>query len=168
MPQLNLDTAQLVTLRTDGGARGNPGPAGIGFTVEQDGTEVFGAGAFIGSHTNNVAEYAAILWGLQNVIAAGAQQVLVLADSELVVKQLNGQYKVKNAGLKPLYAAVVRTAQKLPSVRFEHIRRAQNSVADGYANEAMDAGVQTGSPVLPFSGSAADVLVGPPAQGTLF
>ena len=157
-----------VTVRTDGGARGNPGPAGIGFTVEQGGAELFGAGAFIGSQTNNVAEYAAIVWGVENCLAAGYRDILVLADSELVVKQLNGQYRVKNAGLKPLYAAAVRVAGGAISIAYRHIPRAENAVADGYANGAMDDRSPVGSPVLPFADSAAFDIVSPPAQGSLF
>jgi len=165
-PDSNL--SGVVTVRTDGGARGNPGPAGIGFTVEQSGAELFGAGAFIGSQTNNVAEYAAIVWGVENCLAAGYRDILVLADSELVVKQLNGQYRVKNAGLKPLYAAAVRVAGGAAAIQYRHIPRAENAVADAYANGAMDERAQVGSPVLAFTESAAFDIVSPPAQGSLF
>ena len=84
-------------LRTDGGARGNPGPAGAGFVVEVDGAVVCSGGRFLGEATNNVAEYEALIWGLENVRALGHSDVAVFADSELLVKQLNGAYKVKNA-----------------------------------------------------------------------
>jgi len=157
-----------VTVRTDGGARSNPGPAGIGFTVEQGGGELFGGGAFIGSQTNNVAEYAAIVWGIENCLAAGYRDILVLADSELVVKQLGGQYRVKNAGLKPLYAAAVRVAGGATTIQYRHIPRAENAVADAYANGAMDARAQVGSPKLAFTDSIAFDIVSPPAQGSLF
>ncbi len=90
-------------LRSDGGARGNPGPAGAGFVIEVDGSVACMAGRFLGEATNNVAEYEALIWGLENVRALGYSEVSVFADSELLVKQINGLYKVKNAGLKPLF-----------------------------------------------------------------
>lgn len=167
-PDSNSSATRAVTVRTDGGARGNPGPAGIGFTVEHGGTELFGGGAFIGAHTNNVAEYAAIIWGVENALGAGYTDVTVLADSELVVKQLNGQYRVKHPGLKPLYAAAIGVAKRAPAIRFQHIPRAENAVADAYANGAMDGRKPVGSPVLPFTDSSAYDLVSPPAQGSLF
>ena len=90
-------------LRTDGGSRGNPGPAGAGFVIEVDGEITCRGGKFIANATNNIAEYEAFIWGLENVAALGHSEVHVYADSELLVKQINGQYRVKNEGLKPLF-----------------------------------------------------------------
>lgn len=149
-----------VALRTDGGARGNPGPAGIGFVIEVDGTAVCGAGRFLGSATNNVAEYEALIWGLENVIALGHETVTVYADSELLVKQINGLYRVKNAGLKPLYMRACGLLKNFSAYEVKHVRREMNKVADGFANDAMDARGTVGEPAcLPG---------GQPGQDSLF
>ena len=127
------------TLYTDGGARGNPGPAGIGFVVvSETGEEQAAAGRYIGEATNNVAEYEALLAGLRAARSLGVDQLVVRADSELVVKQLRGEYRVKHPNLKPLFAAAQALVRGFREVRFEHVRRADNARADGLANEAMD------------------------------
>lgn len=133
-------------LRTDGGARGNPGPAGCGFVIEADGSVVCGGGRYLGVATNNVAEYEALIWGLENVAALGYAQVTVYADSELVVKQLNGQYKVKNAGLKPLFLRAQALLRGFSVAKVVHVRREDNTVADGFANDAMDSRRTVGDP----------------------
>lgn len=125
-------------LRTDGGARGNPGPAGIGFVIEIDGEVVCRGGRFLGSATNNIAEYEALIWGLENVAALGHREVDVYADSELMVKQINGLYKVKNEGLKPLFVKALRLLRGFSAWRVSHVRREINKLADAMANEAMD------------------------------
>lgn len=125
-------------LRTDGGSRGNPGPAGAGFVIEVDGEIVCRGGRFLGSQTNNQAEYAAFIWGLENVAALGYSNVTVMADSELLVKQINGQYRVKNEGLKPLFKRAITLLRTFPTHRVTHIRREFNEAADAMANEAMD------------------------------
>lgn len=154
-------------LRTDGGSRSNPGPAGIGFTLEHSGGEIIGGGAYIGEATNNVAEYLAMAWGLENALAQGVRKLTVLADSELVVKQLNGQYKVKNEGLKPYYALVRSLFGRFDLIEVAHIYRADNKVADGYANGGMDARAEVGTAVVTFAGSEGDSLINP-RQGSLF
>lgn len=159
--------AQEYVLRSDGGSRSNPGPAGIGFTLEHGGEEVFGGGAFIGVATNNVAEYLAMAWGLENALAHGVRKLTVLADSELVVKQLNGQYKVKNEGLKPYYSLVKSIFTRFDLVEVAHIYRAENKVADAYANGGMDERREVGSAAVAFSASAGNDLLNPP-QGSLF
>lgn len=127
-------------VNTDGGARGNPGPGGAGIVVRApDGEVVCAAGAYLGNVTNNVAEYEALLWGLRAAAAHGARSVEVRADSELVVKQLRGEYRVRNEGLKPLFVAAQRLVRRFDSVRFVHVRRAHNAEADALANAAMDA-----------------------------
>jgi ribonuclease HI len=136
-------------LRTDGGARGNPGPAGAGFVLERDGEVVVRGGAFLGETTNNIAEYEALIWGLENAADAGASNLIAYADSELVVKQMTGEYKVKHAGLKPLFARARDLSRALGHVDFVHVRREDNRLADELANEAMDAMGYTGDPLLP-------------------
>ena len=137
-------------LYTDGGSRGNPGPAGIGFVLNHGHVKSCDGGAFIGSETNNVAEYKALIWGLENAIAVGITQLEVRSDSELLVKQLKGEYKVKNEGLKPLYIDAFSLAQHFDSVEFVHIPREENEVADALANEAMDVRDTVGTPVMPY------------------
>lgn len=133
-----MSTAWVVN--TDGGARGNPGPGGAGIVVRTPAGEVACAGgAYLGTVTNNVAEYEALLWGLRAAAARGARTVEVRADSELVVKQLRGEYRVKNEGLKPLFVAAQQLVRRFDSVRFVHVRRAENAEADALANAAMDA-----------------------------
>ncbi len=127
------------TVNTDGGARGNPGPGGAGIVLRSpDGHVVARAGAFLGSVTNNVAEYQALLWGMRAALAHGARHLTVRADSELVVKQLRGEYRVKNEGLKPLFCQAQALRHGFDSVEFVHVRREDNAEADAVANEAMD------------------------------
>lgn len=146
-------------LYTDGGARSNPGPAGIGFDLELSDGLHYSAGAYIGEASNNVAEYQAIIWGLQNALDAEVSTITLRADSQLAVKQIKGEYKVKNEGLKPLHAKVATLLKKFERVRVEHVYREENKEADARVNEAIDARMTVGS-----------YLVGPedgPA-GTLF
>lgn len=140
-------------LRTDGGSRGNPGPAGAGFVIEVEGEIVCRGGKFIPSATNNVAEYEAFIWGLENVAALGYSDVQVYADSELLVKQVNGQYRVKNEGLKPLFRQALGELRRFSTYRVDHVRREMNEAADAMANEAMDARETVGdAPVGPNAG----------------
>jgi ribonuclease HI len=140
-------------LRTDGGSRGNPGPAGAGFVIEVDGEIVCRGGKFMPSATNNVAEYEAFIWGLENVAALGFSEVQVFADSELLVKQVNGQYRVKNEGLKPLFLKALAQSRRFASFKVSHVRREMNEAADRMANAAMDASTTVGdAPIGPESG----------------
>lgn len=125
-------------LRSDGGARGNPGPGGAGFVIEVDGSVVCRGGRFLGDVTNNVAEYSALIWGLVNARKLGVTDLQVFADSELLVKQLNGVYRVKNEGLKPLFLKAQSLLRTFSSVSVKHVRREENKEADALANEAMD------------------------------
>lgn len=128
-------------LRTDGGARGNPGPAGIGCVIESETGEMLETiSKFLGEKTNNQAEYQAVIEGLKKCRDMGASSVYVYADSELLVKQANGEYKVKNEGLKPLFAEVKMLEASIGAVRYEHVRREKNQAADKLANDAMDRG----------------------------
>ena len=126
-------------LYTDGGARGNPGPAGIGARLlTAEGTLVDELSDVIGDATNNVAEYEALLAGLELALDRGVQRLTVFMDSELVVRQLTGQYKVKNADLKALHAEAARRLHGFREVDVKHIRREQNADADRLVNEALD------------------------------
>lgn len=130
----------LYTLRTDGGARGNPGPGGAGFVLEDDtGAIVRRGGRFLGAVTNNQAEYEALIWGLETAIDQGVSRLRVCADSELVVHQMNGIYRVKNEGLRPLFARAKGLTERIASVEIVHVRREMNAAADELANAAMDA-----------------------------
>jgi ribonuclease HI len=129
----------LYTLRTDGGARGNPGPAGAGFVLEDgSGAVVRSGGRYLGCTTNNVAEYEALIWGLETALHEGAERLRVCADSELIVRQVNGVYRVKNEGLKPLHAKARSLLGRFAAVEVLHVRREQNAAADDLANQAMD------------------------------
>jgi ribonuclease HI len=129
-----------LVVHVDGGARGNPGPAAIGVVVSDDaGAVVEELGEPIGETTNNVAEYRALLRGLERARAFGADEVEVVGDSELVAKQVNGQYKVKHAGLKPLHAEALRALAGFARWRVCTVPRAQNADADALVNAALDA-----------------------------
>jgi ribonuclease HI len=130
-----------VVVHVDGGARGNPGPAAIGVVVSAaDGVLLEEHGERIGETTNNVAEYRALLRGLERAHALGASDVEVVGDSELVAKQVNGQYKVKHAGLKPLHADALHALAGFERWRVRTVPRAQNAAADALVNAALDAG----------------------------
>lgn len=127
-------------IHSDGGARGNPGPAAIGAViVSEDGLIAEEISKTIGSTTNNQAEYQAILAALEAAHALGAEQADCYLDSELVVKQLNHEYKVKNKELAPLFLKVHNICTKFKKVEFKHVRREQNKEADRLVNEALDA-----------------------------
>lgn len=133
------DGVDLV-VHCDGGARGNPGPAALGVSIQTpDGTEIEGIGETIGVATNNVAEYSAVVRGLRRAAELGARRVLLRSDSELLVRQLNGAYKVRSAGLRPLHAEVLSLVARFERVTFEHVRRECNARADELVNEALDA-----------------------------
>jgi len=132
-------SAAKVIVHTDGAARGNPGPAAIGVTLQDEaGHTLARISRRLGRTTNNQAEYRAVIAGLEQAIALGASGVVVKSDSELVVKQLNGKYKVKNAALRPLYQEVVRLAGQLQGFSISYIPRESNRAADALANQALD------------------------------
>jgi ribonuclease HI len=127
-------------LFTDGGARGNPGPAAYGYLLETDaGTVLAARGEAIGVATNNVAEYRALVAGLEKALELGLDEVEVVSDSELLVKQMTGVYKVKNPALVDLSLEAARLARRLGRVDYRAVRREQNTLADGLVNEALDA-----------------------------
>ncbi len=129
----------MITAYIDGGARGNPGPAGYGVRIENaDGEAIAELHGGLGLATNNVAEYNGLLAALKWAVDHGEPDVLVKADSELLVKQMRGEYKVRNAGLQPLYIRARLLVMELGSVRFEHVRRELNKEADRLSNLGMD------------------------------
>ena len=129
-----------VRLFTDGGARGNPGPAAYGYVLEaEDGTVLAAHGEAIGIATNNVAEYSALIAGLEKAVELAVGEVEVVSDSELMVKQMRGEYKVKNAALRELSLHAAELARSVPTVRYTAVRREHNELADRLVNEALDA-----------------------------
>ena len=132
-------TAGAWTLRCDGGSRGNPGPGALGYVLcDASGAEVEARGEFLGNCTNNVAEYRSLIAGLLAAARHGVKTLVVRMDSELVVRQMLGQYKVKNEGLKPLHTEARHAAAKLGQVRYESVPRDDNGRADALVNEALD------------------------------
>jgi ribonuclease HI len=128
-----------LTVNVDGGARGNPGPAAIGVVVRNDdGAVVEQVGETIGATTNNVAEYRALLRGLELAAAHGADEVEVIGDSELVVRQIEGRYKVKHADMKELHGQAKALLADFDNWSIRHVKRAQNADADALVNEALD------------------------------
>lgn len=126
------------TAHVDGGARGNPGPAGYGVHITRDDGTVVDLKEAIGIATNNIAEYNGLLAALRWAVDQGVRSLHVRADSELMVKQMRGQYRVKNPGLQPLHEEARRLAGRIGDVTFEHVRRERNQDADRLANQAMD------------------------------
>ena len=130
----------MARLFTDGGARGNPGPAAYAYVLEEeDGTVLAAHGETIGVATNNVAEYRGLVAGLEKAVELAVPRLEVVSDSELLVKQMTGEYRVKNRGLQELFLAASRLASRVPVVSFRHVRRAHNELADRLVNEALDA-----------------------------
>jgi ribonuclease HI len=127
-------------LHTDGGARGNPGPAAYGFVLEaEDGTVLAAEGHAIGSTTNNVAEYSGLVAGLRKAIELQVTELEVVSDSELMVKQMRGEYRIKNEALRGLSTEATTLARRLERVEYRHVRRAHNELADSLVNDALDA-----------------------------
>ena len=129
-------------LFTDGGARGNPGPAAAAYVLEaEDGTVLDARGEAIGVATNNVAEYRALVAGLGKAAELGVTELEVVSDSELLVKQMNGDYRVKNRALVEFSLEAARLARRIGRVRYTAVRRAENELADRLVNDALDAQV---------------------------
>src|ERR1700733_9734025 len=157
MNTANPTTDVWYTAHCDGGSRGNPGPAGYGAVIEDpQGRIVARLSEYLGKQTNNYAEYAALLAVLDWAVKNEAKRLRVVSDSELMVKQMKGLYKVKNPGLVPLWEEAKRRAAKLTKLEMSHTLRGGNKEADGLANDAMDKGMGKGP-----SGAG-----GPTATGT--
>ncbi len=134
------DVPKTCRLYTDGGARGNPGPAACGLVLlDQAGRTIHASGHFIGRATNNVAEYRGLIFGLNEALGHGVSRLIVYSDSELMIHQLNGVYRVKNEQLRVLYAEAKELAEQFDFIKFEHIRREGNKLADEMVNRAIDA-----------------------------
>jgi len=130
-----------LTLHIDGGSRGNPGPAGAGVVIHaDDGTLIYEAAFFLGRQTNNAAEYLALIHGLQRIAQLGESTVTIFSDSELLVRQITGQYRVKNPNLARLFEQVQMLLLRVPCWSIQHVPRDQNRRADALANLAMDRG----------------------------
>jgi ribonuclease HI len=128
-----------LTVNVDGGARGNPGPAAIGAVLrDEDGKVLAERSERIGRATNNVAEYRALLAGIELAAAHGASELELVGDSELIVRQVEGRYKVKNAGMKELHAEVKAALAPFERWSIRHVRREQNADADRLVNQALD------------------------------
>ena len=129
-----------VRLFTDGGARGNPGPAAFGFVLEAENGDLLASeGEAIGVATNNVAEYRGLIAGLERAIANEVRELEVVSDSELMVKQMRGEYRVKNEGLQELHAHARALAGHFDTIEYRHVRRAENELADKLVNQVLDA-----------------------------
>ena len=128
-----------LVVNVDGGARGNPGPAAIGAVVQDGGGEVLEErGERIGRATNNVAEYRALLLGIERARELGASELELIGDSELIVRQVKGEYKVKDATLRELHGEVMRALRPFDGWSIRHVRRAENADADRLVNAALD------------------------------
>ncbi len=135
-----LLTPKKAIMYCDGGSRGNPGLAGAGAVLyEENGKKELGRkGVFCGRTTNNVAEYSGLIAGMELALENGVTDLLVRMDSKLAIEQMKGAWKVKNAGLKPLFEQAQVLASEFVSVQYEHVRREKNTVADAIANKVMD------------------------------
>jgi len=132
-------TYEKLIIYTDGAARGNPGPAGAGGQITTPAGEVLAEiSEYLGETTNNVAEYKALLLTLEKSLPYNPAAIVIISDSELLVKQLKGEYKVRNEGLKPLHERVKRLLMQLKNVSIEHVYRSENKQADQLANKAID------------------------------
>jgi ribonuclease HI len=130
---------QPIILEFDGGSRGNPGPAGIGVVLRaHDSTPLVTLGRFIGNATSNVAEYTALVTGLEKALELGATRLLVRGDSELIIRQMTGQYRVKHPVLKPLHHDAQALVARFTEVKFDHNLREKNILADKLVNLALD------------------------------
>lgn len=146
-------------LNTDGGSRGNPGPAGLGFTIrDPQGEDLCHGGWYVSQATNNVAEYAALIWGMKNALESQISHITIYADSELVVKQMNGEYQVKSEDLKPLFMQARSLFSQFEQASISHVYRADNKDADRLANEAMDAHAAVGNYVIAWEDQAVNLF----------
>ena len=127
----------LLTAHTDGASQGNPGPAGIGFILEKDGVVLEEFCEYIGDTTNNIAEYSALIAAVKRMKELRATDVIIYSDSELMVRQINGIYKVKNKGLIPFYTEVIKLLDEFDIFRVIHIPREENTIADRLATQAI-------------------------------
>ena len=141
-----MNPANVLTIHTDGAARGNPGPAAFAYVIARDGAPPIEERGCLGRMTNNQAEYTALVRALEHAARLGTgHHVQILSDSELMVKQMRGEYRVKNEELRDLYEQARELAGRFPRVGFQHVRREQNKRADELCNEALDGERGTGA-----------------------
>jgi ribonuclease HI len=162
---------ETLTLQFDGGSRGNPGPAGIGVVVTAaDGTPLVTLGRYIGRATNNVAEYRALIIAMEEARKLGAKRIVIRGDSELIIKQMRGEYRVKNPDMKALYEEAQSLITEFEHAKIEHNLRDKNELADQLANLAMDRRVDVTE--VPGGGGATSPLDEPspaaPKRGDRF
>lgn len=132
--------SKVLVINTDGGSRGNPGPAGIGVVIKSEtGETIYSHGGYIGVNTNNVAEYSALIKALEESINLGGTDLKINMDSELIVKQMQGAYKIKEPTLQELAQQVFKLLNHFNSYTFTHVRREFNKEADAMVNQALDA-----------------------------
>jgi ribonuclease HI len=160
MSSLFENSGESIVAYCDGGSRGNPGPAGFGVYIQDSAGKVLGElSQFLGVHTNNFAEYSALLASLEFAIANGHRSLRVVSDSELMVKQIKGQYRVNSPELRPLYEEAKRRIARLDHFQIQHVLREKNRHADRLANVAMDRGMgraPAASPAAPASAKPAE------------
>ena len=155
---------ETLTLQFDGGSRGNPGPAGIGVVISAaDGTNLVTLGRFIGRATNNVAEYRALITAMEKARELGAKRIVIRGDSELIIKQMRGEYRVKHPDMRVLYQEAQSLLREFEQAKIEHNLRHKNELADKLANLAMDRRAEITDvdpgPVNPASSSVAAQVV---------
>jgi ribonuclease HI len=138
--------SDLFTIHTDGAARGNPGPAAFAYVIARHGQPDIEDSGCLGTTTNNIAEYTALLKALERARQLGGQRLSIHSDSELMIKQMKGEYKVKNEGLRPLYEQARQLCHQFAAVTFHHVRREQNKRADELCNLALDGDSKTARP----------------------
>jgi len=138
----------VIEVHIDGAARGNPGPAAIGIVIKDGTRTIEEIGAYIGKTTNNIAEYISLVRGLEEVLIRGIKSAAFFSDSELLVKQLNGEYKVKNENLAPLHYHILTLIERMEDFSIAHIKREKNAHADKLANEALDVHEEAGMPLF--------------------
>jgi ribonuclease HI len=150
MSSLFDNSGETIVAYCDGGSRGNPGPAGFGVYIQDSAGKVLGElSQFLGTHTNNFAEYSALLAALEFAIANSHRGLRVVSDSELMVKQIKGQYRVNSPELRPLYEEAKRRIGRLDHFQIQHVLREKNRHADRLANVAMDRGMGRAPAVSP-------------------
>ncbi len=137
-----MSGGNAITVYVDGAAKGNPGPAGIGVRLELQGIVLSEHSEYIGTATNNVAEYKALIYGLEIARRYRVTRVNAISDSELMVRQLNGEYKVKNENLLPLYRSARELAGSFEEFRIRHVSRTENQHADRLANQGIKEGLK--------------------------
>jgi len=133
-----MTDTDVFTIHTDGAARGNPGPAAYSYVIERPGLPDIEVKERLGETTNNVAEYTALVQALEHARTLGAKRLVVESDSDLMVQQVNGTYRVKNEGLRPLFERARQLCKRFDSVTLRHVRREENTHADRLCNEALD------------------------------